>query len=576
VEFGTSLAGRYRLDQLLGRGETGEVWRCHDLRLGRDVAVRVLAAGLDPDDMRRSRREAEIAGALRHPGITVVFDIEEHDGQILIVSELLRGQDLARLLKGRPDGLPASQAVSFGIEIASALAHAHRQGFVHRDLKPQNLFVQDDGPLKVCDFGIARDANVLSSLTTRPISAVAYIAPEQWEGKPVSVSTDLYQLGCLLYEMLTGRPPFQGPGLPALIHQHLAESPVPPRDSNPRIPGALSTLVVSLLAKAPADRPASAAAVLTALTRIQDPGQRPGQAVAAPATQVTSVSRAAGSMELCAVNAAGRFRYCSGTTEGDSRAWGAWTDFPLPAFGKVTAISTAPEGEGLKVAVVANGVPYLSESPGQWRELPGMAMLGLPATDVAIPSGLAGSAGPASAMAYVLDDEGRVWGSDGARLLAVPITGQLTAIAAATWGKPDPVLVGCAEEDVVCRFWWAGDRDMRVHRVPGAGLGHPVADLACAALAANRLEVFVLSADGRIWASTFRNVEDGRVDWSNWAVVPLPPGRVVQITACPLGRWDGAIFAATDDGAIHQAQYGIEVARMGHATWSRWSTVPVA
>jgi hypothetical protein len=556
----------------------GEVWRCHDLRLGRDVAVKVLlAVGPDPKELRCLRRDAVVAGGLRHPATTVVFDIDEHGGRMFIVTELLRGKDLAKLLKARPDGLPASQAVDFAIEIADALVHAHGQGITHGDLKPQNLFVQDEGPLKVCDFSIARDLNTLPSLTPRPISTPAYMAPEQWEGKPAGPGADLYQLGCVLYEMLTGQVPFRGPGLPALINQHLTECPVPPRDSNPGVPVALSTLVVSLLAKEPADRPPSAVAVLAALSRIRDPGQsaRPGQAAEAPVTQVASASPAAGALEVCAVNAAGRLRHCRGMEDGRSRKWEAWTDFPLPAFGKVTAISAAHAGESLKVGVVVDGVAYLREDLGEWRELPGAAMHGLLVRDVAVTSCRAGASSFASVRAYVLDDEGHVWASDGARTLAVPVTGHLTAIATAIWGKPDPVLLACAEEDIVCRFWWPGDRDMRLHRVPGAGPG-PVVDLASASLAANRIEVFVLGADGRIWASTFRNVHDGQVDWSNWTAVSLPPGRVAVIAACRLGHCEGAIIATTDDGAIYQAQYEIEVSRTGHAAWTPWSQVPAA
>jgi hypothetical protein len=554
----------------------GEVWRCQDLRLGRDVAVKVLLAGdPNPEELRRLRQDAVAAGGLRHPGTTVVYDIDEHEGRMFIVTELLRGQDLAKLLKARPGGLPAGQAVDFAMEIADALDRAHGQGVIHGDLKPQNLFVQADGPLKVCDFGLARDLNAGQSLTSRPVSTPAYMAPEQWEGKPADPGTDLYQLGCVLYEMLTGQVPFHGPGLPTLINQHLTESPVPPRDSNPDVPGALSSLVLSLLAKAPADRPASASAVLAALSQIRDPGQPApaAEAVEASQMQVASVSRVAGSLEVCAVNAAGRFRHCVGMEDGSSRKWEAWTDVPLPAFGTVTAIAAARAGEDLKVAVVINGVAYLSENQGEWRELPGAATHGLLITDVAIPSGWAEASGSASVRAYVLDDKGHVWATDGARALAVSVTGQLTAIAAATWGKPDPVLIACAEEDIVCRFWWAGDRNMRVHRVPGTGSG-PVADLASVALAGYRIEVFVLGADGRIWASTFRNVQDGRVDWSKWAAVPLPPGRVAKITACKLGHCEGAIIATTDDGAIHQARYEIELSSTGHAIWSPWSAVP--
>lgn len=270
VESGTVLAGRYRLDEMLGRGGMGEVWRCRDLRLGRDVAVKVLLA-TDPDqeDVRRFRREAEAAAALRHPGITVVFDIDEADGRMFIVTELLHGQNLADLLKEHPGGLPAGRALDLGIEIASALEHAHGHGIVHRDLKPLNLFVQAEGPLKVCDFGIARDLNATSSLTTHGIGTPGYMSPEQWEAKPASPGMDLYSLGCVLYQSLTGRLPFGGPTIPAFMRQHFQDVPAPPRDLRPDVPAELSDLVLRLLAKDPADRPASAGVVLDELRRIR-------------------------------------------------------------------------------------------------------------------------------------------------------------------------------------------------------------------------------------------------------------------------------------------------------------------
>jgi serine/threonine protein kinase len=126
--------------------------------------------------VRRFRREAETAVGLRHPGITVVFDVDEADGRLFIVTELLQGQNLARVLEAHPGGIPVGRALGYGIEIAAALAYAHGRGIVHRDLKPLNLFVQDNGPLKVCDFGIARDLNAVSSLTTSPIGTPPYMA----------------------------------------------------------------------------------------------------------------------------------------------------------------------------------------------------------------------------------------------------------------------------------------------------------------------------------------------------------------------------------------------------------------
>jgi eukaryotic-like serine/threonine-protein kinase len=282
MESGTVLAGRYRLDRRLGRGGMGEVWGGRDLRLRRDVAVKVLR-DVDPveAEVRRFVREATIAAGLQHPGITVVFDANAHDGQLFIVTELLSGKDLGKVLAAHPGGLPLEQVLGFGIQLADALAAAHGRGIIHRDLKPANLFVQADerlpnGRLKVCDFGLARDLTSSSKVTRagEVFGTPAYMAPEQWRTAAASPGADLYAAGCILYEMLTGRVPFEGSSLPALMAQHLTQAPVPPRDLKPGTPAALNDLVLSLLSKEPTSRPASATEVLAILTRLRDARQQ--------------------------------------------------------------------------------------------------------------------------------------------------------------------------------------------------------------------------------------------------------------------------------------------------------------
>jgi eukaryotic-like serine/threonine-protein kinase len=278
VDSGAVLAGRYRLDRRLGRGGMGEVWGGRDLRLGRDVAVKVLRDA-DPgeEEIRRFVREATIAAGLQHPGITVVFDADAHYGQLFIVTELLSGEDLGQVLAAHPGGLSVDRVLDFGIQLTDALAAAHRRGIIHRDLKPSNLFVQADdrlanGRLKVCDFGLARDLTSSSKVTRagEVFGTPMYMAPEQWHAAATSPSGDLYSVGCILYEMLTGRVPFDGPSVPVLITQHLTQPPVPPRDLKPGIPEALNDLVLSLLSKEAANRPASATEVLAILARLRD------------------------------------------------------------------------------------------------------------------------------------------------------------------------------------------------------------------------------------------------------------------------------------------------------------------
>jgi serine/threonine protein kinase len=300
VEAGTVLADRYRLAERLGRGAMGEVWRAQDGKLyDRDVAVKMLLIR-DPDagDLERFTREAGVAARLAHPGITVVHDIGHHDNQVFIVMELLRGENLGAVLDKHPQGLPVSQVVSFSVQVASALATAHAAGVIHRDLKPANLFVQGDH-VKICDFGLARDdAFRTITMAGEVIGTPAYMSPEQWNGEPATTSSDLYALGGIISQMLTGELAFPGPSIAAMLNQHLNVAPISPASRVPLVPPALNDLVLSLLAKDPADRPPSTTWVLEALTRIRDsardlpdPGPPPVQQPAKPPREPTEPTR---------------------------------------------------------------------------------------------------------------------------------------------------------------------------------------------------------------------------------------------------------------------------------------------
>ncbi|MEU3430541.1 protein kinase domain-containing protein [Streptomyces gardneri] len=277
--------GRYRLDGRIGRGGMGEVWRGHDLSLNRPVAVKVLlGAEANEEIVARFRREALIGARLQHPGITIVHDIGHHDGQLFIVMELLDGEDLAQALGRSLGGLPVHEVFRLAVQAVEALAAAHEAGVVHRDLKPGNLFVLSTGRLKICDFGIARPADATAGLTQtgRVFGTPAYMAPEQWRGEQVDARSDLYSLGCVVYALLTGAPPFGSDGaLYSLARQHLEDPP-------PRLPEAvagaapgLDVLVGRLLAKDPADRPDSARSVAAVLAALRPAGDDRPQLVPA-------------------------------------------------------------------------------------------------------------------------------------------------------------------------------------------------------------------------------------------------------------------------------------------------------
>ena len=271
---GVELCGRYRLEERIGAGGMGEVWRGVDLRLRRPVAIKILPVELAADRTaaERFRGEAETSAALQHPGITVIFDVDEHPSEqgrlLFLVMELLTGQDLGTLLAGHPGGLPIGQAVTLATQTADALAAAHAHGIVHRDIKPANLFLLNDGRVKICDFGIARLADATTRLTAIGgfIGTPLYMAPEQFRGGELSARVDLYALGCVLYELLTGTPPFiRDTGAAALMYQHLNAAPGPLRARRPDVPAALEKVTLQLLAKDPGERPASAAAVAALL-----------------------------------------------------------------------------------------------------------------------------------------------------------------------------------------------------------------------------------------------------------------------------------------------------------------------
>ncbi|MGC3995326.1 MAG: Stk1 family PASTA domain-containing Ser/Thr kinase [Propionicimonas sp.] len=288
------LGGRYQLGPVLGRGGMAEVRRARDLRLGRDVAVKQLRIDLasDPTFQARFRREAQAAAGLNHPNIVAVYDTGEeadpHSGVQVpyIVMELVEGHTLREILRTGRQIVPA-KALEFTQGVLDALSYSHKAGIVHRDIKPANVMLTSTGQVKVMDFGIARavaDTSATMTQTAAVIGTAQYLSPEQARGETVDSRSDIYSAGCLLYELLVGRPPFQGDSPVSVAYQHVREAPVPPSHLDPEITPAMDAITLKALAKDPADRYQTAAAMRADIGRLLA-----GQAVAATVPVVAAV-----------------------------------------------------------------------------------------------------------------------------------------------------------------------------------------------------------------------------------------------------------------------------------------------
>jgi tetratricopeptide (TPR) repeat protein len=264
----------YEVGALLGRGGMGVVYKARHLRLNRFVALKMLIAGAyaGPRERARFQREAEAVASLRHANIVQVYDVGEHEGWPYFTMELLEGGSLAQAMAGTPQ--PARQAAALVATLAEAMEVAHRGGIVHRDLKPANILLAAEGTPKVADFGVARhsDGEPALTLSGARIGTPSYMAPEQVIGKPGTMgpATDVYALGAVLYEMLTGRPPFRGETAAETEREVIRDEPVSPSRLNPKVPRDLETICLKCLFKEPGRRYASAAALAADLKRFSE------------------------------------------------------------------------------------------------------------------------------------------------------------------------------------------------------------------------------------------------------------------------------------------------------------------
>ncbi|MEX2486770.1 MAG: PASTA domain-containing protein [Nitriliruptoraceae bacterium] len=279
MSVGRVLSGRYELLRLLGRGGMAEVFAARDQTLGREVAVKLLLDRFleDASFTRRFQDEARHVARLNHANLVAVYDTGIDANQPYIVMELVEGRSLQDAI--RAGGLTEDRALEIVADVCSALAYAHDRGLIHRDIKPGNILLADDGAVKVTDFGIARAVdNETVTRTAAVLGTAAYLSPEQAQGRDVDPRSDLYSLGVVLYEALTGFQPFSGDSPVTVAYQHVQEAPRPPRERNPSISPAAEAITMRALAKNPANRYQHAGEMLDDVLNARD-----GQPVGAPA-----------------------------------------------------------------------------------------------------------------------------------------------------------------------------------------------------------------------------------------------------------------------------------------------------
>jgi serine/threonine-protein kinase len=423
------LGGRYELDGVVGRGGMAEVYRARDIRLDRIVAVKTLREDLARDQtfQARFRREAQSAASLNHPSIVAVYDTGEDNtgGSHIpyIVMEYVDGRTLRDLLREDRRLLP-ERALEITDGVLRALDYSHRNGIVHRDIKPGNVMLTRGGQVKVMDFGIARavsDAQATMTQTAQVIGTAQYLSPEQARGERVDARSDLYSTGCLLYELLTGRPPFLGDSPVAIAYQHVRENPVPPSRVDPEVPQWADAIVLRAMAKDPRDRYQSAAEMRQDIQRALQ-----GVPIAAPRTAAYgAATQRVGPATAMATGAMPDYQYGSDDgypPEEKERRWlpiVLWIAGVLVVLGVVAGVAYAILGGGSGHAVPqVTGLP-VSQAQQEITKA-GLTYKVEPRPDPNIAKGIVISTNPANGNVVPAGSQVVLIVSSGPKMVSVP------------------------------------------------------------------------------------------------------------------------------------------------------------
>ncbi len=460
----------YKILEKLGSGGMGEVWKAEDLKLGRQVALKFLASHLvsDPEVRKRFEREAKAAASLSHPNICYVHEIDEADGKSFLAMELVEGEGLDERIGKGP--LPLGEGLDLAQQIADGLQAAHEKGVVHRDIKPGNIIITPDGRAKILDFGLAllTEGSKLTKLDTT-VGTVAYMSPEQSQGAEVDHRTDIWALGCILYEMVCGQRPFQGTYDQAVVYSIVNEPPEPLTALRTGVPLELELLVDKCLAKDAAQRFQTTADLIVDLETLREKLKSgrstilrttslaaggPATAAQPPQPQATTVQRsthrlvlallAVATLALLAVS----FTHFTEPLSQDSPVI-EMAAAPLPGGAQPGQLSVSPDGRHLAATQVPSGSLWVrSLDSVEWSELsragnarypfwsPDSAEIGFFADGKLMKVALAG--GPSQAIADAAAGSGGSWSSDGVILFTPVRFGQIFRVAA-SGGDPIPV-----------------------------------------------------------------------------------------------------------------------------------------